>query len=179
MLRAAGAAEGPSPLVTAITFAVKHYMLREGIDVYTAASEAINMVNMTTTEICIGVLKDATKGAGGEAADDSEGKAQEGEGKYDYESSLWSKYDYEARKYDYEKRPCASGGPHSWKQYDYAAPCGECGGAITMWCKWKLLRRSRYVSSPPRVQLARPFPYSFHIPNTNDAPPSSFILLPP
>ena len=115
----------------AVAAAAKAYMLGEGIDVYTANSEAIN----TTTEICIGVLKDATKDAGGEAADDSEGKAQEGEGKYDYESSLWSKYDYEARKYDYEKRPCASGGPHSWKQYDYASPCGECGGAITMWCK--------------------------------------------
>ena len=44
--------------------AVKAYMLGEGIDVYTAASEAINMANMTTTEICIGVLKDATKDAG-------------------------------------------------------------------------------------------------------------------
>ena len=40
--------------------AVKAYMLGEGIDVYTANSEAIN----TTTEICTGVLKDATKDAG-------------------------------------------------------------------------------------------------------------------
>ena len=60
----------------AITFAVKAYMLREGIDVYTAASEAINM--------CNSVLKDgggeAADDAGGEAADDSEGKAQEGGG---------------------------------------------------------------------------------------------------
>ena len=56
----------------AVAAAVKAYMLGEGIDVTTAASEAIN----TTTEICIGVLKDA----GGEAADDSEGKAQEGGG---------------------------------------------------------------------------------------------------
>ena len=55
----------------AITFAVKAYMLREGIDVYTAASEAINTANMTTTEICIAVLAANND-------DYSEGKAQEG-----------------------------------------------------------------------------------------------------
>ena len=58
-----------------ITFAVKAYMLREGIDVYTAASEAINMANMTTTEICIAVLAANND-------DYSEGKAQEGGGMF-------------------------------------------------------------------------------------------------
>ena len=32
-------------------------------------------------------------------------------------------------------RPCASGEPHSWKQYDHAFPCTDCGRATTMWCE--------------------------------------------